>query len=470
MAEPSQPDEPDDLPQDPFARPQDPFAQPGDPFAASPGAGFLGLPAIPGLDFSNIDMSELFQILQSPGPVNWAIATQLATTVATEGELEGPVAAADQSQLEELARAAQTHVVAETGLAATFATPVLAIGRRDWAERHLTSLRSVLESLATTLGQAFSAEAMQGLIGSGLMGDGFLGDGLTGNGPSDLDASPDTPDRMPSPEELAAILPMMAPLLLGVQAGSMIGYLARHALGRYDLPLPTTDDPSLVFVVANLDEFEDAWSLERADLRFYVAIHEAVHAATRSVPWVRARLISLATEYVSAYELDPAVLERRLGGEGVFENLDPNDPASIQALTEHPEELLGALRSDRQHTLLEKARVFHAVLEGYADSVLERVGRNLLPSFDRIHEAMARHRIERGEAERFVEGLLGLATDRDDYDRGAAFCRGVFERAGSEGLNRLWESPVMEPTPNELAAPGLWLARIELDLDEGHKR
>lgn len=447
MADPTQPDEPDDLPDD-----LPPGDLPDDPFGPTPASGIPGFPIIPGLDFSNIDMSELFQVLQSPGPVNWVIASQLATTVATDGEPEGPIGASDQEQLEELALAAQTHVVAETGLAATFATPVRAMGRREWAELHLVALRPVLDALATTLGQAFSPEAMQELMGSGLI---------------DLDSGgEDTPEGMPGPEDFAQIMPMMAPLLLGVQAGSMIGYLARHALGRYDLPLPTSDTPSLVFVVPNLDEFEAAWSLERADLRFYVAIHEAVHAATRSVTWVRERLLSLATEYVTAYELDPTVLEGRLDG-GVFENLDPSDPASIQGLAEHPEELLGALRSDHQRALLERARVFHAVLEGYVDVVLERVGRNLLPSFDRIHEAMARHRIERGEAERFVEGLLGLATDRDDYERGAEFCRGVVERAGSEGLNRLWEHPAMEPTPNELVAPGLWLARIELDLDLG---
>jgi putative hydrolase len=445
VADPTQPDDPD--PGDHDDMPEDPFPAPAE------GAGaFPGFPTIPGLDLSKIDMNELFTILQSPGPVNWAIASQLATTVATDGEQEGPVDAADQTQMDELARAAQTHVVAETGLAATFAAPVRAMGRREWAELHLVALRPVLESLATTLGQAFSPDAMEDLLGGAM---------------SDLDPSlTDTPEGVPGPEELAAIMPMMAPLLLGVQAGSMIGYLARHALGRYDLPLPTTDAPSLAFVVPNLDEFEAAWSLERADLRFYVAIHEVVHAATRSVPWVRDRLVSLATEYVSSYELDPNVLEGRLG-EGMFENLDPSDPASIQALAEHPEELLGALRSDHQRALLERARVFHGVLEGYADSVLERVGRNLLPSFDRIHEAMARHRIERGEAERFVVGLLGLATGRDDYERGAEFCRGVVERAGAEGLNRLWEDPTMEPTPNEVVAPGLWLARIELDLDAG---
>jgi uncharacterized protein (DUF2342 family) len=42
------------------------------------------------------------------------------------------------------------------------------------------------------------------------------------------------------------------------------------------------------------------------------------------------------------------------------------------------------------------------------------------------------------------------------------FVRGVVERAGEEGLVRLWHSGKELPTPAELNAPGLWLARIDL--------
>jgi putative hydrolase len=434
--------------------------QPGDPPDREPGdePGDDELDAwrdeSPELDlsklFANLDMSQVFHTLAAPGPVNWEIATQLANQIATEGSTEPAIATSDSAELEELARIAQTHVVGETGLTATFAAPVRVVQRREWAAMHLTSLRPVLEKLAGNLGQVFDPEAMQGL---------FEQIDLSGMGLPNLDAAG---GGAPSPEAFAAMAPMLAPLLLGVQAGSMIGYLARHALGRYDLPLPTSDEPSLVFVAANIDEFEAAWSLTRTDLRFYVAIHEVVHAATRSVPWVRERLVQLASDYVSAYEFDPNTLESRLS-ESRFADIDPDDPSSLQEIAAHPDELLGALRTERQRTILEQARVFHAVLEGFADSVLERVGRPLITSFDQIHEAMARHRIERGEAERFVEGLLGLAVDRDDYARGAAFVEGVVERAGTDGLNRLWERAEMEPTPNELVAPGLWLARIELD-------
>jgi len=417
---------PDDEPDD------EPGGEPSDPFA--------GFPSIPGLDLSglsNLDLSQLLRMLQTSGPVNWEVAAQLASTVATEGQNEPLVDASSRAQLEELAHAAQTHVVAETGLAATFAAPVRALDRREWAALHLEALRPVLEALATTLGGAFQSSAR------------------LDEGPANFD--PANPFANPM-----AMLPMLAPLLLGVQAGSMVGYLAQHALGRYDLPLPAAGTPSLCFVVRNLDAFGSAWSLDPTDLRFYVAIHEVVHAAERSVPWVRERLVDLAIEYVSGYEVDPTILELRLG------DVDPSDPAAIQQLAERPEELLGAMRSDGQRAVLERIRVFHAVLDGYADAILERIGTTLIPSFAQIHEAMMRHRIERGEAERFVEGLLGLAVGRDDYERGAAFCAGVVERAGPEGLNRLWASAEMAPTRNEIDAPGLWLARIDLDLDNGN--
>ena len=72
---------------------------------------------------------------------------------------------------------------------------------------------------------------------------------------------------------------------------------------------PDGDEPTLCFVVANVDAFEDAWTLPRDDLRFYLALHEVVHAALRSVRWVRARLVRLAVDYVSNYEIDPMVPE-----------------------------------------------------------------------------------------------------------------------------------------------------------------
>ncbi|MGH8984116.1 MAG: zinc-dependent metalloprotease [Acidimicrobiia bacterium] len=402
-------------------------------------------PGLPGLPFGpgatgGFDLAQLMQMLQSEGPVNWEVARQVAAWVALDGGAERPVDPGAHEAFDELVRAAQTHVVAETGLTASFRAPLRTVGPKAWAELHLEALKPVLEALAVNLGQA--------------MRDAGSDEPEPGAEPGGPVAMPGTPGAGADP--FAGLLGMLAPVLLGLQSGSMIGYLAQHALGRYDLPLPTSDEPNLCVVVPNVDAFEDAWSLPRADLRFYVAVHEVVHAAERSGPWVQARLVGLATEYVSAYELDTSAIEEQFGA------IDPSDPSSLSGIAEDPEALLGAMGSPRQAEVLAKLQSFTAVLEGYADTVLERVGGRLIPSFAQIHEAMQRHRLERGEAERFVEGLLGLKLEREDYERGAAFCAGVVERAGMEGLNRLWEQESMLPTAAELDAPGLWLARIEL--------
>ncbi|MEX1008472.1 MAG: zinc-dependent metalloprotease [Acidimicrobiia bacterium] len=391
-------------------------------------------------DFSQIDFSQMMRMLSSTGPVNWEVARQTAEWVALEGRPEPPIDVADRKQFEELVHAAQTLVVAETGLYATFATSIQTVGPQGWVDLHLVALRPVLEALATTLGDAMRSA------------------GDVPESDEDLSAMfPGLPPGLP----LGDVLRMVAPALLGVQAGSMIGYLAQHAFGRYDLPLPTGalpdgDEPSLCFVVPNVDGFEEEWTLPRDDLRFYLALHEVVHAAERSVPWVRARLLRLAVDYVSSYEIDPAAFEAEFG------TIDPSDPASFESMTASPERILGAMQSPRQAAPREELQRLTAVIEGYADNVTERVGRRLVPTFERIHEAMLRHRVERGEAERFIEGLLGLKLERAHYELGQAFCEGVVERAGVEGLNRLWESESMLPTPNELEAPGLWLARINL--------
>jgi putative hydrolase len=429
--------------------PEDREPEPGD--GASQPFGLPGLPGLGGLDFSQLDIAQVMRLLQSEGPVNWEIAHQIAGYVALDGEgTDSPVDPAEHEELTELARAAESHVAAETGLDRALGLQTRTLGRREWADLHLDALRPVLEALAVSLRQALEAgDDDQAEFGQSEIGSTHP----SGANPFGFGAGGADP--------FGGMLTMLAPLLLGVQAGSMLGYLAQHALGRYDLPLPTSDEPSLAFVVPNLAAFEEAWSIERRDLRFAVALHEVVHAAERSVPWVRERLVRLAVEYVSAYEVQPAAFEQ-------FGDIDPNDPASLAGIAEHPEALLGAMQSDRQREILVRVQSLTMVLEGYADVVSERLGTRLLTDFARIHEALKRHHLERGEAERFIEQLLGLRLDREHYERGEQFCLGVIERAGMEGLNRLWESERMLPTPNEIDAPGLWLARIDLpDLDEG---
>ena len=62
----------------------------------------------------------------------------------------------------------------------------------------------------------------------------------------------------------------------------------------------------------------------------------------------------------------------------------------------------------------------------------------------------------------YVEHLLGLRLEKSHVERGRSFITGVIEREGINGLNKVFASAEHLPTPAEIDAPGLWLARIEL--------
>lgn len=403
--------------------------------------------------FGQFDFSEVLRLLKSEGPINFEVARQVSTWVALEGEDEPAVDAAHAELLGELTRTSLMHVSALTNLGAGLEVHPRTVGRGVFAHETLDALAPVLTALAERV-TVVTADT------DGALPDGAFPDGM----PEGL--LDDLPEGFP--EELAAglagaglgdlsnLLTAMAPLLLGVQAGFMVGHLASLSLGRHEMPLPLATAPTVMFVGANLASFEADWELPHDELSFYVALHEVVYAAMLSVPWLHERVVALARDYVSAFEVDSRLVEEHFAG------LDPADPESFQRAFGDPTELLGAMRTPAQDWIRERITLVTSVLEGYADYVLGEIGPPLIPSFDRIREASHRHRVERGEAAKFLETLLGFGSERAHLEQGAAFCHGVVERAGPDGLARLFEDEAHLPTAAEITAPGLWLERIDL--------
>ncbi|MGH9264080.1 MAG: zinc-dependent metalloprotease [Acidimicrobiales bacterium] len=384
-----------------------------------------------GNPFEGLPMfGDLARLFSRQGPVNWDVARQTAMWLATDGQPEPNVDPLERIRLEELVRVADLRVSATTGLSTSIAGGILSIlpvTRGDWALHSLEAYRPFLERLATSLSSS---------------GD-------------DADADPSDATA----QLLGDLGKMLGPVLLGMQSGFMLGHLARRAFGQYDLPLPRIAADQLLVVPANLDAFAQEWSLAPDDLRLWVCLDEVSHHAVLGRPHVRARLERLINEYVSRFEVDPAALEASLG------NLDPTDAAGLQAVLGNPETLLGAMRSPRQQETLTRIETLTAVIEGFVDHVMDTTGHGLIGSYGQLTEALRRRRVEATDGERFAARLLGLELGRSQYERGQAFIRGVVERAGEDGLARLWATERELPTPAELDAPGLWLARI--DLPEG---
>lgn len=379
---------------------------------------------------------DIARMLGQQGGAAWDGARQLAISVATEGSSEPNVDPVERMRIEQLARVADLRVADVTGLSTSVGGRAVAVepaNRTRWVMATLDAYRPLMERLADALGPAEAPEP---------------------SADDDID---------PLSGMFSGMMQMFQPMVLAMTAGSMVGHLAQRTLGQYDLPIPrpttgaSADD--LLLVVPNLDAFASEWSLDADDLRLWVCVHEVASHAVLGVPHVRARIDDLLTRHVSSFRNDPSSLEDRLGD---VDLADPNALANLQEVIGSPEVILGAITSPEQEAIRPSLEAIVATVVGVVDHVVDVVGNGLLKDHPMLTEALRRRRVEAAAADRFVERLLGLELTQATYDRGTAFVDGVVDRAGEDGLRRLWEGEEMLPTPAEVDAPGLWLARIEL--------
>jgi putative hydrolase len=392
------------------------------------GGGFFGSGPLADL------MRNLARLFTTQGPLNWEIAQQMAQWSATGGEPEPNPDPLARVRLEELIRVAELHVSEATGLSVSAGglLAVRAVTPSDWALRTLDAWKPMLEKLATRMAASMpTAEA------------------------ADLEVGGEPEDPM---AKLFGNLPqMLGPFLFGLQVGSMVGQLGSRAMGQYDLPMPRPANDELLMVASNIDAFASDWSLDADDVRMWVCLREATNHAVLGRPHVRARLDELIGSYIEAFEPGGAALEERLG------SFDPTDMAAMQQAFSDPETLLGEIQNDAQRQIQVPLRALLAAVTGYVDHVMDTVGKRLIGSYGPLTEALRRRRLEESPGTRILGKLCGVALDGAAYDQGQAFVRGIVERAGEDGLGRLWQSAKELPTPAELEAPGLWLARIEFE-------
>ena len=367
----------------------------------------------------------------SKGPVSWDAGRQLALSIATDGQAEPNVDPIERMRIEELARVAELQVAGRTGLETSIGghgIRFVPVTRGEWASRTLDAYRPLFEELAGSL-------------------------------QNDQDQTPDTPPRVIRSAWMGPLMQMIGPMMLGMTAGSMVGHLAHRALGQYDLPIPRPSGDELLVVPANLDAFGEAWSLPLDDLRLWVCLHDVTHHAVLGVPHVGARITSLLHQYLAGFEASDSPLEDRL------QELEVHDPSSmpdLQSLVRRPRVVA------RCHPVTATARAAAATR---SDRRGDRRLRGPRDGHDRRRtaaELLDAHRgaapaTRRGRAIRSLRrALVRPRAHADPVRPRRQFIEGVVERAGDAALTRLWDDERNLPTPAEVDAPGLWLARIDL--------
>jgi putative hydrolase len=388
-----------------------------DPFGL--GGGFAGDPEA----FRD---APLFRELQrvmasSTGPINWELARQVGVASAVEAGEDHEPSDADRHAFDEAARVAELHVARFTGLEAPGdVARVLVVRRAEWVNASAESLRTILEPAAQRLTEAMEQAGRE--------------------------------QMPPEMQAMAGLMGQLSPLLMGTQVGQVLGFLAQRVLGQYDVAVPRGGPGSLLFVAANVAPFEKDWSLDPTDFRTSVALHEMTHRFEFARPWARERFRELVDDFWSTLRIDLEGMQAKLS------TLDASNPEALQALMDSDEGLFGVELDDEQRLKLGRIQAFMSAAEGYGDHVMHALGRELLPSYPRIEEAMRRYR-EGESGDPVFERLLGIEMKRDQYVQGRAFCDTVVELTDEATLARMWESAEAMPSLPEVAEPRLWLAR-----------
>jgi putative hydrolase len=401
-------------------------------------------PGDPSNPFQSL-LGDLMNMLGTNGPNQWEMIRSFALSVATGGTPEANVEPIQRIRLEQLARVAELNVSEATGMPVTSdgrRLTCVPVGRGDWTQRALESWRPLLTAMTPVPGPPPTDVELPG-------GDPLVADDPMGG--------------------LGSLLGQWAtavgPMFFGLQVGSVVGHLAQRALGQYPLAIPWAPTDELVLVTANIAAFAEDWSLPDEEALLWVCARELASHSVLSRPAVRNRLEELLTELAessAAAQQDLAgKLEAITGGEEP-DGAGGMDLESLQGMLGDPEALLGELLTPESRRSSDQLTALAVVIDAYADHIANVVGKKLVGSHSQLAEAWYRRRTERGKGEEAAGALFGLDLEQSEVDRGRSFVSGIIERAGDDGLARLWASVRNLPTPSEVDAPGLWLERISL--------
>ena len=258
------------------------------------------------------------------------------------------------------------------------------------------------------------------------------------------------------PAGMGAMLAPLGPALIGIQAGTMVGFMAHRALGQFDTGIPAMDHDRPYVIVPNLDAFAIDHGVDHRQVRLWATLHEVAFHRIMAIEWLRGRFVSLMDAFYESVEVDTSDLLGKLGS--------MNDPTEIQRmLGEGESDPAGFIKGTSDPERLAEVQAFTAFVEGYADRLVRLAGGDLLPSIDRIEAAYDLHRTEPDQAEQFLQQFAGLKLDRGLATDASAFCDEVVDRWGEDTLAKVWHEPDNMPSLAELTDPIGWAARVVLD-------
>lgn len=251
---------------------------------------------------------------------------------------------------------------------------------------------------------------------------------------------------------------MVGPSMIAMQMGSMVGHLSQVAFGSYEIPVPRPPMSAPMLIPQNVEKFASEWELPLEQVRLWATLREVVMWRILSAPVMSERIEHLIERHIHASKVGFKDIQERLS------QLDLSNPETLQEAFSDPSGIFSSEElTEIQLRIVADISTAMAIVEGIASHALSTIGGRLLGNSASIEEAFMRRRIERSDGERLSEQIFGIEITRAGIERGQAFVQGVIERAGEDGLAPIWAAKDNFPTPAELEAPGLWLARLEFE-------
>jgi coenzyme F420 biosynthesis associated uncharacterized protein len=363
------------------------------------------------VDIARLVFNSGLQFLRSPsGAVDWR---QVAKNAENVGDAKRWAYAEKQRLLpmyEEFVSVSTPQIIELTGLQAPSARRVRVFDRYDWIKTNVTAFADQLAPLE----QALMERKSDSLIGKGVYKSNQV--------------------------------------ISTVGLSLLLGYIAKKVLGQYDPSLFGHEIVSgqIYFVEPNIETVEGQLSFAGNDFRQWIAIHEVTHAIVfESVPWLKGHLNQLLKRYLVA-------TNDGFASEGL--------QARARAVASHYIErrrfsLLYAALSREQIDLLNQIQALMSVIEGYSDFIMDKIGKEMLTTYDQMKRAFELRRRRKTGREQFFERATGLGMKMEQYVLGEQFVSHVATSQGIDFVNRVWRSQSDVPTLDELTHPEKWVVR-----------
>ena len=258
----------------------------------------------------------------------------------------------------------------------------------------------------------------------------------------------------------------------GVELGGILAFLSSKVLGQYD-PFAGLlgEGPSggrLLIVAPNIVEIERELSVEPADFRLWVCLHEQTHRVQfAAAPWLRDHLQETIAEMTGGLMDSPGGLAERLkaAGQDALSSLTkksenagttPESSAAAQSSVG----LLSALQDPEGRALMSHLTAVMSLLEGHANVVMDAVDSSIVPTVKTIRQRFNARGGNRGVIETWMRRFLGLEAKMRQYRDGQRFVGAVVQKIGMDGFNVVWERVENLPTEHEIHHPQEWIDRV----------